>query len=146
MKRIVVLVPELLGVGGVQEASRLTAHATYAIASRRGWATELLSLNDSWGTHVFTAPARTEIPFRAFSRAKVSFLATALLAARRQSRIVIALHPNLAVAAAWMKRIAPELKSITVSHGVEVWFSFKAAPTRAPALRCRARAELFHPG
>lgn len=120
MKQIVILAPDLLGVGGIQAASRLTAHATHAIASHRGWAIKLLSLNDSWGTHSLAAPGHAEIPFQAFARAKARFLIAALLAARR-SRIVITMHPNLAVAAAGMKRIAPKLKIVTVSHGVEVW-------------------------
>jgi phosphatidyl-myo-inositol dimannoside synthase len=127
---IVGLFPELLGVGGVQEAGRQTAAALGAIASRRGWSLELLSLNDEPGTRVLQVDDR-EIPFAGFGRAKIQFVLAALRCARKETRIVLAAHPHLAVPAEIMKWPAPGLKTIVMSHGIEVW-------KRMPLLRRRA--------
>ena len=35
--------------------------------------------------------------------------------------MVLAAHPNLAVPADWMKRLAPQMKVIVLAHGVDVW-------------------------
>ena len=57
-KRLIGLFPGLLGIGGVQEASRQTATALDAIAKDNGWRTRFLALNDPpgdgqfvWGGH-----------------------------------------------------------------------------------------------
>ena len=54
-KRIIGLFPELLGVGGIQEAGRQTVAALDEIARRRGWKTLFLSLNDAPGEHVVSS-------------------------------------------------------------------------------------------
>jgi glycosyltransferase involved in cell wall biosynthesis len=122
--RIIGLFPELLGVGGVQEAGRLTAAALSAIALRRGWSTDFLSLNDPTGTQVLEVSER-KVSFRGFGRAKVRFMLSAISRARRSVRrqniIALAAHPNLAFPAAWMQRVAPDLNILVMSHGVEVW-------------------------
>jgi len=122
--RIIGLFPELLGVGGVQEAGRLTAAALSAIALRRGWSTDFLSLSDPPGAQVLQTDQR-RISFRGFGRGKARFVLSAMRRARRfahtQTIITLAAHPNLAFPAAWMKRVAPGLKILVMSHGVEVW-------------------------
>lgn len=123
-KRIIGLFPQLLGVGGVQEAGRLTAVATNEIALRHGWSVEFLSLNDPPGIRVLEVGER-KVPFRGFGRAKLRFVLSAIGLARRSARtrsiIVLASHPNLAFPAAWMQRTSPSLKTVVMSHGVEVW-------------------------
>src|SRR6202040_3936720 len=71
-KRIIGLFPELLGVGGIQEAGRQTASALVEFARRRGWESLFLSLNDSPQDERLSF-GTLEIPFRGFGRAKVQF-------------------------------------------------------------------------
>jgi len=133
VKRIVVLVPELLGVGGIQEASRLTAQAAAALASCYGWDLAVFSLNDPRGRHNLPLPCGGAIPFRGFGRAKICFLLAALTAARKTGGIILAAHPNLAVPATWIRRIAPRLRVVTICHGVEVWNPISRRRRRALA-------------
>lgn len=119
-QRIIGLFPELLGIGGVQEAGRQTAAALYEIAGRHGQETHFLSLNDPAGGHVLL-PGTLEIPFRGFGRAKARFTFAAVGASLNNVGIVLAAHPNLALPAAVMKKLSPRIKTIVVSHGVEVW-------------------------
>lgn len=119
-KRILALFPDLLGIGGIQEAGRLTARALHEIVLRRGWSASFLSLNDLQGRQVFRG-GECDIPFHGFGRAKISFLLAALGEACANTRIVLALHPHLAVPIAGMKLLRPRIKSIVVSHGVEIW-------------------------
>ncbi len=120
-KKFVALFPELLGVGGIQEAGRLTAAALNAIASRRdNWATSFLSMNDSPGKHDFEA-AQQRVSLRGFNRSKVRFVASAVGESREDVQVVLAAHPYLALPAAWMKWRSPRIKTIVMSHGVEVW-------------------------
>lgn len=136
-KLIIGLFPELLGIGGIQEAGRQTIAALDEIASRRGWNTLFLSLNDAPGVHVISA-ATLNSKFRAFGRAKMRFFLAAARAALSNAAIVLAAHPNLALPAAFMKGLSPQLKSAVISHGVEVW---KLLPrVRRAALR---RADLL---
>ncbi len=119
-RRIVALFPELLGVGGIQESGRLTAIALDGVASRHGWSAEFLALNDPSGSHVLPLTER-KISFRGFGRSKMRFAVAALRKARGGTRIVLAAHPYLAVPVAQMKLLAPGVKMITISHGVEAW-------------------------
>ena len=119
-KRIIGLFPELLGVGGVQEAGRQTLAALDGIARRRGWKTRFLSLNDVPGEHVVSS-GTLDSQFRAFGRAKLRFLLAATRAALDNAAIVLAAHPNLAPPAAFMKGLSHQLKSVVICHGVEVW-------------------------
>lgn len=129
-KRVVALFPALLGFGGIQEAGRLTARALHEIVLRRGWSASFLSLNDAKGPQLLSA-GKYEISFHGFGRAKAFFSLAALREARADTRIVLVLHPHLAVPVAGMKLLRPSIKSIVFSHGVEVW-------TRLPWLRRRA--------
>ena len=119
-RRIVALFPELLGVGGIQESGRLTAIALDGAASRHGWSAEFLALNDPPGSHALPSTEPT-ISFQGFGRSKMRFAVAALRKARGGTRIVLAAHPHLAVPAAQMKLLAPVVKMITISHGVEAW-------------------------
>jgi phosphatidyl-myo-inositol dimannoside synthase len=136
IKRIIGLFPELLGIGGIQEAGRQTVAALDEIARRRGWKTLFLSLNDSPGEHVVSS-GTLESRFRAFGRAKARFFLAAARAVRDNAAIVLAAHPNLALPAVFMKRLSPVLKSVVICHGVEVWQSLPRM--RRAALR---RADL----
>jgi phosphatidyl-myo-inositol dimannoside synthase len=133
-RHVIGLFPALLGFGGVQEAGRLTAAALAEIAFRRRWSLELLALNDARQTHELPGIARS-ISFRGFGRAKPRFLVAALGRARSSTRtaapIVLAAHPHLALPADWMQRISPRLKTIVMSHGIEVWEPLPPARHRA---------------
>jgi phosphatidylinositol alpha-1,6-mannosyltransferase len=127
--RIIGLFPELLGVGGIQEAGRLTAMALHEIAANHEWRVDFLSLNDPPGPHSLGGRERA-IPLRGFGRAKVHF---ALAGLRRSvsfgegsALIILAAHPNLAVPAGWMRRVSPRARVVVMAHGVEVW---KPLPT-----------------
>jgi hypothetical protein len=128
--RIVGLFPELLGVGGVQEAGRQTAAAISEIAGEAKWATEFLSLNDAQGLQSLSGGSR-EISFKGSARSKPKFVSSALGQSGRGTQIVLAAHPNLALPAALMKCKSPRIKTIVISHGIEVW-------KRLPILRRRA--------
>jgi phosphatidyl-myo-inositol dimannoside synthase len=139
-KRIIGLFPQLLGVGGVQEAGRQTAAALNEIAVRRGSTAEFLSLNDPppWQTFATSAASGAEIRFRGFGRAKFEFAFSAFREALRGDvHIIVAAHPHLALPAACAKSVSAHARTIVVSHGVEIWQPL-------PGLRRRAllRADL----
>jgi phosphatidylinositol alpha-1,6-mannosyltransferase len=118
--QVVGLFPELLGIGGIQEASRQIVHALQDILLPLGWSTSYLGLNDPAGPQTLEVGSGPT-PFRGYRRSKVRFVARALLLARKNPRIILAAHPNLADPARWMKSIAPASKTIVMCHGVEVW-------------------------
>jgi phosphatidyl-myo-inositol dimannoside synthase len=130
--RIIGLFPELLGVGGVQEAGRQTAAALEEIALRHEWIPIFLSLNDPPGAQSFSAGERS-ISLRGFGRAKLRFVLSAIGHARNETGVVLAAHPHLAPPAACTKWISPRLKTLVMSHGVEVWEPL--APLRRNSLR-----------
>ena len=118
--RVVGLFPELLGVGGVQEAGRQTALALDEIAEKRGWPLSVVCLNDDPASHTVRVGNR-EIPLIGFGRAKAAFAWSAIAAARSDTHLVVAAHPNLAVPAQLVRIRAKNLKVIVMSHGIEVW-------------------------
>ena len=122
--QIVGLFPELLGIGGVQEAGRLTAAALSETARRRGSSVDFLSLNDPPGPHSLGVAGQA-ITFRSFGRAKMSFVLSAIGRVRRTAKdstpIILAGHPNLAVPAGWMQRASSRAKTVVMAHGMEVW-------------------------
>lgn len=133
-KRILGLFPELLAVGGIQEAGRLTAAALQQIALRRGWSAEFLSFNDPRAAGSLETGAGT-IEYRGFGRAKFPFVLAAMSRGRSIDRtgatIVVAAHPHLAVPARWMRTVSPCLKTIVMAHGVEVWKPLTSSRRRA---------------
>jgi phosphatidyl-myo-inositol dimannoside synthase len=118
--QLIGLFPDLLGIGGIQEISRQTVRALWDISARAGWSLCLLALNDPLGVHEYSTGGN-KIAFRGFGRSKVRFVLAALQNANNKLRVVLAAHPNLAPPAAWMKRLAPQLKVLVMAHGVEVW-------------------------
>jgi len=125
------LFPELLGVGGVQEAGRMTAAALNHIAAQRKWATDFLSLNDPPSEGELEVAER-KVRFHGFEREKLKFTASALHAAfMERPRVVLAMHPHLAPPAALARSVSSDARMMVMSHGVEVW-------TRLPAVRHRS--------
>ena len=137
MKQIVGLFPELLGVGGVQEAGRQTAAALLGIANRHSWSASFLTLNDPSGEQSFQAGEK-QVSLRGFGRSKIRFGLAAVGAARSsdddRANLVVASHPHLALPAALMRLVSPRLRLLVMSHGVEVWKPL-AAIRRAALLR-----------
>ena len=121
------LFPELDAPGGVQRAGRHLAAVMTEFAASRGLECRILSLNDKAQLKRLNVTGR-EIVFTGSERAKGSFLAAALKSARRAStkgkkapKIVVAGHPNLAPVVRAMRLVAPGMKTILCTHGVEVW-------------------------
>ena len=121
---ITALFPELLGVGGVQEAGRLTAIAADEIARRNGWSISFAALNDPEGEQQLSLAGRT-IALQGFARAKGKFILAAIAGARAalgcHVHIILAGHPNLAPIAVWMQKTSPRARAIVIAHGIEVW-------------------------
>ncbi|HEY6903703.1 MAG TPA: glycosyltransferase family 4 protein [Candidatus Acidoferrales bacterium] len=134
--RIIGLFPDLIGVGGIQEAGRLTAAALDEIARKHDWRADFLSLNDSPGKNLLRVGER-EIDVRGFGRAKMRFVLSGMADARAgrdaAAGAIVALHPNLALPARWIQRTVRSMKTIVICHGVEVWKPL-------PRLRRRALA------
>ena len=120
LRVLIGLFPELDAPGGVQRAGRHMAAVLTEFAASRGMECRLLSLNDTPELHRMTVSGR-EFVFTGSDRAKARFAAAALKAARRRAKLVLAGHPNLAPVARLMKFVAPRMKSIVCTHGVEVW-------------------------
>jgi glycosyltransferase involved in cell wall biosynthesis len=114
------LFPELDAPGGVQRAGRHLAAVLTEFASSRGMDCRLLSLNDSRELHRMVLGGR-EFVFTGCDRSKGQFTTTALRAARRKAKLVLAAHPNLGPVVQAMHLVAPGMKSIICAHGAEVW-------------------------
>ena len=117
---VIGLFPELDAPGGVQRAGRHLAAVLTEFAVSRSMECRLLTLNDSPELHRMTLAGR-EFVFTGCERAKGRFTATALRAARRNARLVLAAHPNLAPVVQAMRIAAPRMKSIVCAHGADVW-------------------------
>jgi phosphatidyl-myo-inositol dimannoside synthase len=114
------LFPELDAIGGVQRASRHLAAVMSEFAASRHMDCRLLSLNDTPELHRMSVSGK-EFVFTGCERSKARFTATAVRAARRHGKVVLAAHPNLGPVAQAMKIAAPKLRTIICTHGVEVW-------------------------
>ncbi|HEY6943727.1 MAG TPA: glycosyltransferase family 4 protein [Candidatus Acidoferrum sp.] len=117
---VIGLFPELDAPGGVQRVGRHLAAVLTEFASGRGWDCRLLSLNDSRELHRVAVGGR-EFVYTGCERAKGRFAVTAMRAARRDAKLVLAGHPNLGPVVQAMRLMAPKMKSIVCTHGVEVW-------------------------
>jgi glycosyltransferase involved in cell wall biosynthesis len=124
------LFPELDAPGGVQRASRHVAAVLTEFASSHGMDCRLLSINDSPELHRMALGGR-EFVFTGSDRSKARFAATAVRAARRKAKLVVAGHPNLGSVVQAMKVLAPDMKSIICTHGVDVWEPLSALRRRA---------------
>lgn len=114
------LFTELEGTGGVQRASRHLAAVLSEFAASRHVDCRLLSLNDSPELHRMTVGGK-EFVFTGCERSKARFTASAIRAAGRRGKVVLAGHPHLGPVAQAMRIAAPRLKTIICTHGVEVW-------------------------
>jgi phosphatidylinositol alpha-1,6-mannosyltransferase len=114
------LFTELNGAGGVQRASRHLAAVLSEFAANRHLDYRLISLNDTRELHRMSVGGK-EFVFTGCERSKARFTTTAIRAARRHGKVVLAGHPNLGPVAQAMKIAAPQLRTIICTHGVEVW-------------------------
>ncbi len=114
------LFPELDAPGGVQRAGRHLAAVLTEFAASRGMECRLLTLNDSPELHRMTLAGR-EFVFTGCERSKGRFTVTAVKAARRKAKLVLAAHPNLTPVVQAMRIVAPRMKSIVCAHGADVW-------------------------
>ena len=80
----------------------------------------LLSLNDTRELHR-TSVGGKEFVFTGCARSKARFTATAVRAASRHGKVVLAGHPNLGPVAQAMRIAARRLRTIICTHGVGVW-------------------------
>lgn len=108
------------GAGGVQRASRHVAAVLNEFASSSGSDCRLLGLNDTPQLHRMSVGTR-QFMFTGNAGAKGRFVATALRAARRQAKLVVAGHPNLAPVAQALRVFSPQARTVVCTHGVEVW-------------------------
>ncbi len=114
------LFTELTGSGGVQRAGRHMAAALSEFAESRHLECRIVSLNDTRELHRMSVGGK-EFVFTGCERNKTRFAATAVRAARRRAKVVLAGHPNLGPVTQAMKIVAPRLRNIICTHGVEVW-------------------------
>jgi len=80
----------------------------------------LLSLNDTRELHRASVGGK-EFVFTGCERSKARFTATAVRAASRHGKVVLAGHLNLGPVVQSMRIAAPRLRTIICTHGVEVW-------------------------
>ncbi len=128
------LFPELDAPGGIQRVGRHLAAVMSEFAASRGMECRLLSLNDTQELHRHTLGGR-EFVFTGCARGKARLVISALRAARRRAKVVLAAHPNLAPVAQAMRFIARPLRTIVCTHGIEVWEPLSRLRERA---LCRA--------
>jgi glycosyltransferase involved in cell wall biosynthesis len=140
-QEILGLFTELLGIGGVQEAGRMTAAALFEMGRASGRPVDILSLNDPRGEQCIRW-GDSEIAFSGLGRAKARFVLSAIGKACRRPRegtpIILAAHPHLALPASWIQRVRPNFKVVVMSHGIEVW-----KPLASPRLRALQKASLL---
>ncbi len=114
------LFPELDAPGGIQRAGRHMAFVLSDFAASKKMEYRFLSLNDTQELHRMRISER-EFVFTGAARGKAGFTVAAMKAARRSAKLVLAAHPNLAPIVRSMDLVAPRMKSIICTHGVEVW-------------------------
>jgi phosphatidyl-myo-inositol dimannoside synthase len=114
------LFPELNTAGGIQRAGRHLAFVLSEFAAAKKMEYRFLTLSDSQELHRMPV-ADHEFVFTGAASGKARFTASALKAARRKPVLVIATHPNFAPMIRSMHVVAPRMKSIICTHGVEVW-------------------------
>jgi len=114
------LFPELVGTGGVQRVGRHMAAVLSEFAASRHLDYRLLSLNDTSELQRMQVGSR-EFVFTGCERSKGRFTTTAMRAATRRAKVVLAGHPNLGPVLQAMKVVAPRLRTIICVHGVDVW-------------------------
>jgi phosphatidylinositol alpha-1,6-mannosyltransferase len=131
---LVGLFPELNAPGGIQRAGRHLAFVLSEYASAHDMEYRILSLNDTQELHRMRVGER-EFVFTGAARGKARFVATAVRAAARRPKLVLAAHPNLAPIVRAMQLVVPHMKSIVCTHGIEVW---EPLPSMRRKSLCRA--------
>jgi len=124
------LFPELDAPGGIQRASRHMAFVLSEFAASRQMEYRMLSLNDTQELHRMRVGDR-EFVFTGAARGKARFAASALRAVRRHPKLVLAAHVNLGPIVRAMRVVAPRMKSIVCTHGIEVWEPLSGLRRRA---------------
>ena len=124
------LFPELDAPGGIQRAGRHMALVLSEFAAGKQMEYRLLSLNDTQELHRMRVGDK-ECVFTGAARGKARFATTAMRAAWRQPKLVLAGHPNLAPITGAMKLLAPRMKSVISTHGIEVWEPLSRMPRYA---------------
>ncbi len=114
------LFPELNAPGGIQRAGRHLAFVMSEYAASHKMEYRFLSLNDTQELHRMRVGDR-EFVFTGADRGKARFTVSAMRAARRRPKLVLAAHPNLGPIVRAMSLFAPRMKSIVCTHGIEVW-------------------------
>jgi phosphatidyl-myo-inositol dimannoside synthase len=104
----------------VQRAGRHLAAALSEFATSRHVEYRFLSLNDKSELQRITVGGR-EFVFTGCERSKTRIASLAMKAATRHAKVVLASHPNLAPLTQAMRFLAPRLRTIVCTHGVEVW-------------------------
>lgn len=117
---IVGLLPEVLGDGGIQQACRNTAGVLAGYAERKGMRYHLLSLNDQRGSQRLRV-GQQEFEIQGFGRRKKEFVSCGVRLALAGARSTVAAHPYMAQVAWAMKTVAPHLRILSMTHGIEVW-------------------------
>lgn len=117
---IIGLFPELDATGGVQRAGRHLASVLSEFASSQGMECRILSLNDSRELHRVTVGAG-EFVYTGSQKAKGSFAMAAMRTAMRGAKLALAGHPNLGPVVRAMGIVAPKMKRVVCTHGIEVW-------------------------
>src|SRR5207237_2714690 len=114
---------------GVQRVGRHLAAVLTEFASSRGRDCRLLSLNDTPKLHRGAVGGR-EFVFTGCERSKGRLAVTALRAAKRNAKLVLAGHPNLSPVVQLMRLVAPKMRTIVCTHGVEVWERLRSEERR----------------
>jgi glycosyltransferase involved in cell wall biosynthesis len=129
---IIGLFPELLSPGGVQRTGHHLAAVLAGYSEQQKIPYRFLSLNDPSGRHQARVGGYS-FTFEGYQRAKLGFSLASLHLAISQPRLVVAGHPNLAPVARAMQTLAPRLRTVIFTHGIEVWTPL--GPLRRRALR-----------
>jgi phosphatidylinositol alpha-1,6-mannosyltransferase len=141
------LFPELNAPGGIQRAGRHLAFVMNEYAASHKMESRFLSLNDTRELHRMHVGER-EFVFTGADHGKLKFVVDAMRAARRRPKLVLAAHPNLAPLVRSMRLLAPRMKSIVCTHGIEVWEPLSSlrrnALTRATLVLSPSRATADH--
>jgi phosphatidylinositol alpha-1,6-mannosyltransferase len=141
------LFPELNAPGGIQRAGRHLAFVMNEYAASHKMESRFLSLNDTRELHRMQVGER-EFVFTGADHGKLKFVVDAMRAARRRPKLVLAAHPNLAPLVRSMRLLAPRMKSIVCTHGIEVWEALSSlrrnALTRATLVLSPSRATADH--
>ena len=127
---IIGLFPELLAPGGVQRTGQHLAAVLATYAQQRKTPYRFLSLNDPSGSHQARVGGYS-FSFEGYQRAKLGFSLAALRLAFAHPRLVVAGHPNLAPLARAMQLLAPGLRTVVFTHGIEVWTPLSVLRRRA---------------